>query len=1102
MKKLISCFLSIVVLLSVIPNIALAKSQLPLNLDFASETLGAVPAGIESVIEDGSVTVEDYYGTRMIYIKNNSDGKLAQVSKNFDEVSNTVLNVRFRYMQRYAKQDDAIIFALTNGTEEVMKIKSSGSDIVNVSSGGATNLLVEKYSANKWYDFEFEINLKEKTYTVAINGIRRKNLAFYKNLTSCDGIKFATSYSPGFALANIAVATGEQAERVEINGPDTMSIKKLTGSEYVFDAVLYDDFGNIVKDATYEWTVTPQNKSGITVVPDGDELKIKIGTDASYKGVVTIAVTANPAEEAISAVKYVNLIGQDVSKIEFVGPHKLAYGIEPDNTFVLDTEMYSKDNELLDNEAVDWQIKNPSSDVVITKEDSRLIFEVRDELPNRTRIDVKAILKSNRTVTKDWVIYTYPKSVYEGDQSRMNFLLESVDYLINDLAKNEFNDAPLIPSYLNLKTLKPEAMDTMYQGKVYSTDLAINSGMYKVLDGLTLLTGDKTYRELTEATYQWYLDNGIDEKSNLGYWGGHCQINLETLEPTFSNMSPTTYYHYHELKDHGFYWDPFFRLNEGRATELVHGLWNSHVYDWDQLFLNRHGEYFKTGSDGGNWEYAYDFEPLTEPSRRVDGVGFRSFTNDLAESGAVLYKYTGDENAKRWAYNAISSFYSLRDPDTHMQVSQFTIAHRAPGVKDPDAVFPGWWKTDSRDIAATGSYYGDRFYNQFANDLIAQGYYSEADRKTDKMTEPHMAQMAENAVLSDFNLAQVLGDDTEEGRALKKYATQHIAGYIRSFWRKGSTVFDKGMIDGTILSDFVPTRNGYMGTNYYGYNNKYGTSKITNIYALLAACKSYIVACEYPELAEDAQVLKEFIDYYAEKVFKIGKVGENVIGDEGTDLNMAATNSDAYMIIALLELYKASQNNDFLDLARTIAGNYFNKYYTHNVLFTPNAYIPDMPSSAPGGKYLYMFGGSNYLGYYALMALEATLCGVENEIPDFHFFDGYYSQYAVNAGGGIEDTNDRTWINSTVLPHVYISKVSGTKEITLNPGESFKLDLKYYPEDYTDGVNLSYINPAKDIVHFNEKTSSIEAKSAGETELTFYIGAKRIEHKIKVTVKE
>ena len=1102
MKRIISCFLSAVVFLSLIPNYVMAQSSLPLNLDFATETPGEVPAGIESVIEDGSVTVEDYYGTRMINVVNNTDGKLAQVSRSFDETSNTVLNIRFRYMQRYAKQDDAIIFALTSGTEEVIKIKSSGSDIVNIASGGATNLLVEKYSANKWYDFELEVNLKEQKYTVTINGKRQKNLAFFKKLTSCDGIKFATSYSPGFALANIAIATGEKAERVEINGPDTMSVKKLTTSEYMFDAVLYDDFGNIVSDAAYEWTVTPQNKTGITVIPDGGELKIKIDSDASYKGVVTIAVTANPAEDAISEVKYVNLIGQDVSKIELVGPHKIAYGVEPDNTFVLDTQMYSKDNEFLDSEAVDWQIKNPSSDVIVIKEDSRLLFEVRDELPNRARIDIKATLKSNRKVTKDWVIYTYPEAVYEGDESRMNFLLESVDYLINDLAKNEFNDAPLLSSHLNLKTLKPEAMNTAYQGKVYSTDLAQNSGIYKVLDGLSLVTSDKKYSDFTDATYQWYLDNGIDEKSKLGYWGGHCQINMETLEPTFSNMSPTTYYHYHELKDHGFYWDPFFRLNEDKATEMVHGLWNAHVFNWNQLFLNRHGEYFKTHTDGGNWNYAYSFEPLDELSRRTDGMGFRAFTNDLAESGAVLYRYTGDENAKRWAYNVISSFYSLRDPDTHMQVGQFTTAHRAPGVKDPDAVFPGWWKTNDRNIAATGTYYGDRFYNQFANDLIAQGYYSEADRKTDKMTHPYVAEMAENALISDFNLAQSLGDETEEGRALKKYAAQHLAGFIRSFWRKGSTVFDRGMIDGKVLTNFVPTRNGYMGTNYYGYNNKYGTYKVTSIYALLAACKSYMVACEDPELAEDAQILKEFIDYYAEDVFKIGKVGENVIGDEGTNLNMAATNSDPNMIIALIELYKASQNIDFLDLARTIAGNYFNNYYTNNVLFTPNAYTSEKPSSAPGGKYLYMFGGFNYLGYYALMALEATLCGIEDEIPEFHYYDGYYGQFVINDNGGIEEVVDRSWINSTALPHVYISRVSGTKEITLSPGESFKLDLKYYPEDYTDSENLSYINPTKDIVHFNEKTSSIEAKAVGETELTFYIGTNRIEHKIKVTVKE
>ena len=84
-----------------------------------------------------------------------------------------------------------------------------------------------------------------------------------------------------------------------------------------------------------------------------------------------------------------------------------------------------------------------------------------------------------------------------------------------------------------------------------------------------------------------------------------------------------------------------------------------------------------------------------------------------------------------------------------MQVSQFTIAHRAPGVKDPDAVFPGWWKTDSRDIAATGSYYGDRFYNQFANDLIAQGYSGEEllnqFRSAQKKIRPAVEQILEEA---------------------------------------------------------------------------------------------------------------------------------------------------------------------------------------------------------------------------------------------------------------------------------------------------------------------------------------------------------------------
>lgn len=476
MKKIMACILSISLLLTCIPSFVSASNSLPLNIDFSADTAGEKPSGIDSVIEDGSVTVEDYYGTRMIYVKNNTDGRLAQVSKKFEKVSNTVVNIRFKYMQRYAKQDEATVFALTDGVTDAVKISTSGSDMISTAADGTETVLVEKYQANKWYNFELTVNLQTATYTVTVNDRKRfKDIGFLNAVTECDGFKSQISYSPGFALAEIALSTGEAAERVEISGTDTMSVKKLTESEYEFDAVLYDNFGNIVTDAEYSWSVSPSGTSGMTVTPNGDKLKIKLDSSASYRGVVTIAVTANPSTDCVTAVKYVNMIGQDVAEIKFEGSHKIAYGIEPDNTFVLDTLMYSKDGEELDNEAVDWKITNGSNNVTITKEDTRLIFTVTGELGNRDKIDIKAILKSNRTVTADFLIYTYPQSVYEGDQSRWDMVLESVDYLVNDLAKNEYSDLPLFPTFLNLKTKKAERMETKYQGDMILTDLATNT---------------------------------------------------------------------------------------------------------------------------------------------------------------------------------------------------------------------------------------------------------------------------------------------------------------------------------------------------------------------------------------------------------------------------------------------------------------------------------------------------------------------------------------------------------------------------------------------------------------------------------------------------
>ena len=1103
--KVFSIFMSALLAFNIAPSVSFAESgsSLPFKPDFSSE-IGKAPSEMDYIVEDGSITVESYYGRNVIYVKNNSDGKPAQLSKQFDPVSDTGIAVQFSYMQRYAKQDDATVFALTSGSKEIINLKTKNGDIVSVGKDGTTGVIVEKYSANKWYDFSFDIDLKEKTFAVSVNsGKTFKNLSFYTDSASADGIKFMTRYSPGFAIADIAVATDEKSDVMEISGSDTMNVRKSSDSVYEYEAVLYDNFGNKVKNAEYSWSTYPQTINGIGKSTDGGKITFTVGSTSDYRGVVTLSVTAN----GITAVKYITVVNQQIAEMSFEGAYKIAYGVEDGNSFALDINMYSKDSELLDDEAVEWKITCNTDGVTFTKEPSRLIITVSKELPNMDVINIKAVLKSNKSIIAERNIYTYPSNLYNIDKSRFDTMLESVDYLTNTLAKNPCNDAPLFSSYINLKAGRPYLVPSWFDGYKYVTNLANDSVMYKVFDALTAVTGDEKYTEMTDATYNWYLKNEIDEKSHLGFWGGHCMVYLDTLKEQKARRGPNdpnATYQYHELKDHAFYWNPFFRLNQKKATEMVRGVWNAHVMDWSNLMFNRHGVYGQTHSDNGNWAKAYEFNPPTEFVRLTEGVGFRSSANDFASAAAELYAETGDENAKRWAYNILASFYSLRNPETHIAVTQFTTAHRAKGAQDPDVIYPGWWKEERNDGPATLTTMGDRFFNQFADDLVAQGFYTEEDKKTDKMTEGNMASFQANSILKDFYVAERLGDDTEEGKMLKKYATQHTAGYLRYFWIENTNTFKYGMIDGTDLYDFYPNRNGYYGTGYYGAHRRYnnGTMKSTDVNRFYLACKCYRYAVTDPELADDAKILKKFIDYYANSVYRIGSIGNETIGDDGTKLEKSATYSHPLLILCLIDLYKASGNKEFLSLARNIATNFYNEYYINGVYFSPSLYIANKPTVEPGGNYIYLFGGTNALGYHALIALEATLCGIEDKIPQYEIFEGYYEEYFRDEYDNALSSTDRDWISSCYLPDVNIEKVYCEDEIHLKVGEERALEFGFYPEDYTEDENIACVNKYKNTVHYNEKNSSVIGKSKGEAELIFYAGSNRVEHRVRVIVEE
>ena len=443
MKKVISYILSLTLFISTMPRLVLAQTGvLSLSYTFAEDTVGELPEGLDCSVEKGKIAVKDYYGTRMLNVENDADGKMAMVSKKFDAVSNTALNIKFSYMQRYVKSDGAAVFVLKNGYDEIIKFVTENGDIVSLNSDGTRTVLVEKYNANKWYEFVMTVDLAVQLFNVSVNDTNLKKLGFYTESNKCDGFCFYTRYSPGFSIADIALLADESASRIEITGSKTITVKLNQESEYTYDAIMYDDFGNEIKNPDFAWSIMPGDTEGVTVAENGNRMTIKVSPDCTYRGIMTITATAHNGADTVSGSTYVTIVTQKASEMLFEGPYTIAHDIEKDNTFILETVLKNSDGEIIDNEPVEWKIKNGYEELVTVTEDiHRVLLETKGELPSRSEIKIEAVLKSNRTIKCSRTIYTYPKDTYIKDNDRLSLLIESVDYLVNDIAKNPFNSS-------------------------------------------------------------------------------------------------------------------------------------------------------------------------------------------------------------------------------------------------------------------------------------------------------------------------------------------------------------------------------------------------------------------------------------------------------------------------------------------------------------------------------------------------------------------------------------------------------------------------------------------------------------------------------------
>ena len=732
---------------------------------------------------------------------------------------------------------------------------------------------------------------------------------------------FYTNSTPGFYIDSLVVSEQLSMDKITVEGTEIAVIPKTGVNEYEFGAYMSDKNGNPVENTSLKWEIadTGSGFTGIEITAAdeyGSKAVLKVASDTTFRGIVKLKVTyvGDGAGENPPAAYYtVALENERVDSVEITGPARITVGLKREER---QYKAVAKDpyGKVINSVESTWRLAENSPAYVSI--DSGGVLTLSKEVENDEHITVYTETADGIRAEKTVVLQSQKN--YWRDIWRLNVLKSAVDHVI-EYGSDPYSGSPLLASGIDLRTKLPVEWKHSYDSEPGAfSDLAFDTGLYLVFDALSELTDDSRYTEKVDEIYNWYLDNGLSGNM-LGYWGGHTFIDLKTLRPFNAVPNPNT----HEFKNTFFYFAPFYRLSSEKAYKMGMHIWLGHVYDWKTLITNRHAYYTKV-HDESNWEnlnsFSEDYKIIVTRGEQP----FRSMASDLVHTAGQMYAQTGDEKAKAWAMRILKCYYELADPTTGIMPTVYTTARGAAGTLDPmESIEPkGAWYT--REDLETGDYtvlYGDRFFNQFAEDLVAQGFYpssvlAEGDYT---LTEGNYVEnFSCDTVLNDLFFADMIGADTEDGRYVTEKIVKHMAGFIKYAWDGNSSEFRKIMKDGTDISTFKPNRNGYYG-NFYKREKSFGSYQANKLF-LWAACAAYRAASARPDLKDEADTIRSAIDYFAENVYGLGKIGGAEIGDSEMQLNYNTDDAGAYNVICLTDLYFATGKTEFWILQEWLPG--------------------------------------------------------------------------------------------------------------------------------------------------------------------------------------
>ena len=420
---------------------------------------------------------------------------------------------------------------------------------------------------------------------------------------------------------------------------------------------------------------------------------------------------------------------------------------------------------------------------------------------------------------------------------------------------------PLFVDGLDTVSLEP----ALWKGRGGETwvmsNFASQQALMRLLDGLSVVTGDKKYRLAAEDAAREVMTS-LRTPNGLLYWGGHAAWDLER------NVNVGEYdSRYHEIKTHQPYFRLMWRVNPDATRDLLETLWGGHILDWSRLDYNRHAS--NTEAYECDWDQEFDTDLEVPFPALGNNLSFCNVTPTLMHSGLSLAVLDNNDKALTWSRRLCLRWQQARHPQTGLSGGQLSYREM-----DRAQIALGHVHPDINEAKVIATYHQTSRYHKLP-----------------------LAQMQ-----AGEKLVKKGGEFTETGMKLIEWASDDLKTYAKYCYDGEKGEFPSRMTDGTLIDWEKSTKGYYIPESF--------APALPDGYLIWAYAISYRLTGDESHWA----ILRSLF-----QTTGLGKLGE--ADGTGENLDTETSCTDWQIIYALLELYKESGNQTLLIQACRIADN-------------------------------------------------------------------------------------------------------------------------------------------------------------------------------------